>query len=47
MKPMSLVSTHPGAQFTLAVVLRLPLPGQAEKPSVVLEFVKGALDALA
>ena len=47
MKLMSLVSSHAGAQFTPAGVLRLLLPAQAEKPSVVLEFVKGALDALA
>jgi transcription-repair coupling factor (superfamily II helicase) len=47
MKLMALVSSHPGAQFTPAGVLRLVLPGQTEKPSVVLEFVKEALDALA
>ncbi len=46
-KLMSLVSSNPGAQFTPAGVLRLLLPGQAEKPSVVLEFVKSALEALA
>ena len=46
-KLMALVSSHAGAQFTPAGVLRLLLPAQAEKPSVVLEFVKGALDALA
>jgi transcription-repair coupling factor (superfamily II helicase) len=46
-KLMALVSSQQGAQFTPAGVLRLPLPPQSEKPSVVLEFVKNALDQLA
>jgi transcription-repair coupling factor (superfamily II helicase) len=44
---MSLVSSVPGAQFTPAGVLRLPLPAQAETPSTVLEFIKVALAGLA
>jgi transcription-repair coupling factor (superfamily II helicase) len=44
---MSLVSSVPGAQFTPAGVLRLPLPAQAETPSAVLEFIKVALAGLA
>ena len=44
---MKLVSSQEGAQFTPAGVLRLPLPAHAEKPSVVIEFVKGALASLA
>jgi transcription-repair coupling factor (superfamily II helicase) len=44
---MSLVSSVPGAQFTPAGVLRLPLPAQSETPSAVLEFIKVALAGLA
>ena len=47
MKLMALVSSQQGAQFTPAGVLRLPLPPHADQPSVVLEFVKNALDQLA
>ncbi|HEX5430988.1 MAG TPA: TRCF domain-containing protein, partial [Bryobacteraceae bacterium] len=43
---MALVSSHQGAQFTPAGVLRLPLPAQAEKPQAMLEFTKEALDGL-
>lgn len=44
---MALVSSHQGAQFTPAGVLRLPLPSHAEKPRTMLEFTKEALDGLA
>ena len=44
---MKLVSSQEGAQFTPAGVLKLPLPAHAEKPTVVIEFVKGALANLA
>jgi transcription-repair coupling factor (superfamily II helicase) len=44
---MALVSSHNGAQFTPAGVLRLPLPAGGEKASVLLEFLKGALEQLA
>jgi len=44
---MSLVSSVPGAQFTPAGVLRLPLPPHSERPSAILDFVKEALDGLA
>jgi transcription-repair coupling factor (superfamily II helicase) len=44
---MNLVSSHQGAQFTPAGVLRLPLPPHSEQPAVVLEFVKNALEQLA
>jgi transcription-repair coupling factor (superfamily II helicase) len=44
---MKLVSSQEGAQFTPAGVLRLPLPAHAEKPNVVIEFLKGALASLA
>jgi len=44
---MALMGSVPGAQFTPAGVLRLPLPTQAEQPAVVLKFVKGALEGLA
>ncbi|MBV8846115.1 MAG: transcription-repair coupling factor, partial [Bryobacterales bacterium] len=43
---MSLVSSIPGAQFTPAGVLRLPLPAHAEVASALLEFLKGALTGL-
>ena len=43
---MALVSNSAGAQFTPAGVLRLPLPQNSEKPSVVLQFARQALDGL-
>ncbi len=44
---MMLVSSQEGAQFTPAGVLKLPLPAHAEKPTVVIEFLKSALASLA
>jgi transcription-repair coupling factor (superfamily II helicase) len=44
---MKLVSSQEGAQFTPAGVLKLPLPAHAEKPTVVIEFLKSALASLA
>ena len=44
---MKLVSSQEGAQFTPAGVLKLPLPAHAEKATVVIEFLKGALANLA
>ncbi len=41
---MALVSSRPGAQFTPAGVLRLPLPGDA--PAAVLEYLDGSLKEL-
>jgi transcription-repair coupling factor (superfamily II helicase) len=43
---MALVSSREGAQFSPAGLLRLPLPGQAENPSGVLEFVEESLETL-
>ena len=43
---MALVSSHNGAQFTPAGVLRLPLSNHSEKPAAVLEAAREALDAL-
>jgi transcription-repair coupling factor (superfamily II helicase) len=43
---MSLVASVPGAQFTPAGVLRLPLPAKAETAPVLLEFLRGALEGL-
>ncbi len=43
---MALVSNSAGAQFTPAGVLRLPLPQNSEKPSVVLQFAGQALEGL-
>ena len=45
-KLMALVSTRPGAQFTPAGVLRVPLPAQQET-AVVLEALGETLAALA
>ena len=45
-KLMALVSTRPGAQFTPAGVLRVPLPAQQET-AVVLEALAETLAALA
>jgi transcription-repair coupling factor (superfamily II helicase) len=44
---MALVSSNQGAQFTPAGVLRLPLPANPDKPQVVLDFVRTALERLA
>jgi transcription-repair coupling factor (superfamily II helicase) len=43
---MALVSSREGAQFSPAGLLRLPLPGQAENPAGVLEFVEESLETL-
>lgn len=43
---MALVSNSAGAQFTPAGVLRLALPHNSEKPAVVLQFARQALDSL-
>jgi transcription-repair coupling factor (superfamily II helicase) len=43
---MALVSSHEGAQFTPAGVLRLPLPAGAEGAARVLEFAAGSIEPL-
>jgi transcription-repair coupling factor (superfamily II helicase) len=43
---MELVSTRPGAQFTPAGVLKLPLPAGSESAAAVLEFAGGSIEPL-
>jgi transcription-repair coupling factor (superfamily II helicase) len=43
---MHLVSSMPGAQFTPAGVLRLPLPSTGEGPAAVLDYLDGSLKEL-
>ena len=44
---MTLVSSHPGAQFTPAGVLRLPLPPAGEGAAAMLDYLDGSLRELA
>jgi hypothetical protein len=46
-KLMSLVGNKPGAQFTPAGVLRIPLPTATDTPAVVLEQLKETFASLA
>jgi transcription-repair coupling factor (superfamily II helicase) len=43
---MDLVSTRPGAQFTPAGVLKLPLPAGSETAAAVLDFAAGSIEPL-
>ena len=43
---MELVSARPGAQFTPAGVLKLPLPAGADNAAAVLDFAAGSIDPL-
>jgi len=43
---MHLVSSQPGAQFTPAGVLRLPLPSSGDGAAAVLDFLDGSLKEL-
>jgi transcription-repair coupling factor (superfamily II helicase) len=44
---MTLVSSHPGAQFTPAGVLRLPLPPSGDGAAAMLDYLDGSLRELA
>ncbi len=44
---MSLVSSRPGAQFTPAGVLRLPLPASGDGAAAMLDYLDGSLQELA
>ena len=43
---MELVSARPGAQFTPAGVLKLPLPPGSDSAAAVLEFAGGSIEPL-
>jgi len=44
---MTLVSSHPGAQFTPAGVLRLPMPPSGDGAAAMLDYLDGSLRELA